>query len=122
MQPSNHEYASWDAELQELKQRILSYQSFIDQSGPRVSTHPSPASRLLTDLVVWMKECARKIDMLQEAMMADITEMNLKQVAFKTSSAHASKSWWLPCLCALLWCLTCCVVGAAAANAPGVLC
>ena len=61
--------------MQELKQRILSCQSFIDQSGPRVSTHPSPASRLLTDLVVQMKECARKIDVLQEAMMADdITE------------------------------------------------
>ena len=51
MQDMSH--TSWNTELQDVKQRILSYQSFIEQSGPRVSTHPPlPASRLLTVVVL----------------------------------------------------------------------
>ena len=45
--------ASWNAEVQDVKQRILSYHLFVEQSGPRVSIHPPPpASRLLTVVVL----------------------------------------------------------------------
>jgi hypothetical protein len=33
-------YASWSAEVQDVKHRILSYHLFMEQSGPRVSIRP----------------------------------------------------------------------------------
>ena len=55
-------YASWSAEVQDVKHRILSYHLFMEQSGPRVSIHPLPpaASRLLTVVVFVRSRNAEK--------------------------------------------------------------